>query len=100
VSFIKHLSRFGALVTVLGVAAATFASAASASVTTIPLPGGTDGNNAVTSQEHVVRTVVVGGTPGWQIALIAVAAALVAVVAAVLVDRIRSARRQLLSESA
>jgi hypothetical protein len=100
VSFIKHLSRFGALLAVLGVAAAAFASAASASVTMIPLPGGTDGNNAVTSQEPVVRTVVVGGMPGWQIALIAVAAALVAAVAAVLVDRIRSSRREPLGEPA
>ena len=41
-----------------------------------------------------VHTVVVGGTPGWQIALIAIGAALVAATAAVLMDRARSARRQ------
>ena len=40
------------------------------------------------------HTVVVGGTPGWQIALIAIGAALVAATAAVLMDRARSARRQ------
>jgi hypothetical protein len=36
---------------------------------------------------------VVGGTPGWQIALIAIGAALLAATAAVLLDRARSARR-------
>ena len=41
----------------------------------------------------VVHTVVVGGTPGWQIALIAIGAALVAAIAAVLMERARSARR-------
>jgi hypothetical protein len=40
-----------------------------------------------------VRTVIVGGMPGWQIALIAVAAAVVAAAAAVLLDRDRAARR-------
>ena len=42
-----------------------------------------------------VQTVVMGGMPGWQIALIAIGAALVAAVAAVLADRARSARRRL-----
>jgi hypothetical protein len=37
--------------------------------------------------------VAVGGTPGWQIVLIAVAAALLATVAAVLLDRARAARQ-------
>jgi hypothetical protein len=35
----------------------------------------------------VVRTLVVGGMPGWQIALIAIAASLLAATAAVLVYR-------------
>jgi hypothetical protein len=42
-----------------------------------------------------LQTVMVGGMPGWQTALIAVGAALIASVAAVLVDRARSARRLL-----
>ena len=41
-----------------------------------------------------VHTVVVGGLPGWQIALIAVAATLVAATVAVLVNRARAARRK------
>ena len=40
------------------------------------------------------HTVVVGGMPGWQIALIAVGAALIAATVAVLADRARTARRK------
>jgi hypothetical protein len=41
-----------------------------------------------------VHTVVVGGMPGWQIALIAVVAALLAATAAVLAYRAWAARRR------
>ena len=41
----------------------------------------------------MVHTVVVGGMPGWQIALIAAGAAFAAAIAAVLLDRARSGRR-------
>ncbi len=47
-----------------------------------------------------VSTVVAGGMPGWQIALIAVGAALVAAVVAVLLDRARLARRPLAAKTA
>jgi hypothetical protein len=40
-----------------------------------------------------VRTIVAGGMPGWQIALIAVGAALLAAALAVLADRALAARR-------
>ena len=40
-----------------------------------------------------VRVITAGGTPGWQITVIAVAAALTAAVAAVLLDRARASRR-------
>jgi len=40
-----------------------------------------------------VPTVIAGGMPGWQIALIALAAALCAATMAVVLDRARSARR-------
>jgi hypothetical protein len=42
----------------------------------------------------VTRTVVVGGMSGWQIALIAVGAALLAATLAVLADRARAAHRK------
>jgi len=47
-----------------------------------------------------VHTVVVGGMPGWQIALIAVVAALLAATLAVLVDRTRTTRRKAIAASA
>ena len=40
-----------------------------------------------------IHTVVTGGMPGWQIALITVGAAFAAAVTAVLLDRARTARR-------
>jgi hypothetical protein len=40
-----------------------------------------------------IRIVIAGGMPGWQIALIAIGAALLAATAAVLVDRARAAHR-------
>ena len=60
-------------------------SAASAS---IPIP---NGGPAVPAP--AVRVVTVGGMAGWQIALIAVGAALAAAVAAVVLDRARAARK-------
>jgi hypothetical protein len=47
-----------------------------------------------------VQMVVVGGMPGWQIALIAVVAALFAAAVAVLADRSRSARRKAIAATA
>jgi hypothetical protein len=40
-----------------------------------------------------IHTVVVGGTPGWQIALIAAGTAVLAAILAVAADRVRAARR-------
>jgi Na+/proline symporter len=47
-----------------------------------------------------VHTVIVSGMAGWQIALIAVGAALVAATIAVLLDRVRTARLKPLTEGA
>ena len=52
-----------------------------------PVPGGGPVHPAV-------YTVVTGGMPGWQITLIAIAAALLAAAVAVLADRARASRRQ------
>ena len=46
------------------------------------------------------HTVVVGGMPGWQIALIAIGAALVAATVAVLLDRAWAARRKTITAAA
>jgi hypothetical protein len=47
-----------------------------------------------------LRTVIVGGMPGWEIALIAIGAALVAAAATVLLDRTRTTRRHPATTSA
>jgi hypothetical protein len=47
-----------------------------------------------------VHTVAIGGMPGWQITLIAAAAALLAAVLAVIADRIRAARRRQIAGTA
>jgi hypothetical protein len=51
------------------------------------------GSGSGPSLGAVTRTVVMGGMPGWQIALIAVGAALLAAALAVLADRARAAHR-------
>ena len=90
---IKSLSRLGVVLASLAVVAAGFASGASASTAMIP-GGGGGGSAPDPGPVTVVHTVVVGGMPGWQIALIAVVAALVTACAAVLVERTRIGRRR------
>jgi hypothetical protein len=80
------------LAVLAGLVGAVLASAATTSAAyamPLPPPGGFDGSSAHTP----VQVITVGGMPGWQIALIALGAALVATVAAVLLDRARLARR-------
>ena len=96
---IKGLSRVGVLLASLGVIAVTFAGGASASTAMIPIPPGGPDAGSGTAGVIVVHSVA-GGMPGWQIALIAVAAAFAAAIVAVLVDRTRSARRRLVSKPA
>ena len=64
--------------------------AASASI--IPVPDGAYGP-APGTPFGTVHVITVSGMPGWQITLIAVAAALVAAAVAVLLDRARASRR-------
>ncbi len=88
-STIKSLSRLGAVLASLAVIAVSFASSALASTSMIPVGGGGSPDGATAP-----ATVVVAGMPGWQIAAIAVAAALVTAIAAVRVERGRTARRR------
>jgi hypothetical protein len=77
------------------VLAASVAAAPAASAERVPPPG--LGDSAVS--RTVVHTITVGGTPGWQITLIAIAAALAAAAIAVVLDRVRAARRGQLTGS-
>jgi glucose/arabinose dehydrogenase len=65
--------------------------AASAAPNLIPDPGGASA--PATPPAAPVQMITAGGMPGWQIALIAVAAALVAATAAVFLDRARASSR-------
>jgi hypothetical protein len=74
--------------TLLGLAA----SAPAAFALRVPATFGSSGD-APTDLHSVPPTVVTGGTPGWQIAVLVVLAALVAGTLAVLVDRMWRQRR-------
>ena len=68
------------------------ASPALAATTRVPVYGPPAGV-APAQVPAQVHTVIVAGMPGWQIALIALAAALAAATVAVVLDRARAARR-------
>jgi hypothetical protein len=89
---LRHIRRITA---VLAVLAATVLVATPA-FAMVPVPPGGDGDGAPASVPAQIqyRTIVAGGMPGWQIALIAVGTALLAAIVAVLADRARAARRQ------
>ena len=81
------------LVCVLGGLAAApmaFTAAPAAFATNVPPPGMGDPG----TMPPPVHTVTVGGTPGWQITLIAIGAALLAAVLAVIADRMRAKRQR------
>jgi hypothetical protein len=101
--------RVAGLLTALGAVLVTFASTATAALATVnvPLPDGRAPRatgfaslnrggiyDPVQSSPTAPVVTVVGGMPGWQIALIAIGAALVAAVCAVLAYRAWTARRQ------
>jgi len=84
----NHIRRvLTALITFAGAPAVFAVTAPAAFAIRMPPPGGT---GPTQSQVH---TIIVGGMPGWQIALIAAAAALAAALLAVLLDRAWVARK-------
>ncbi len=92
---VSSATRLAALAVVLlgGIIAAPAAFAAQ-----VPPPGNVGGSSPAGSV--AVHTVTVGGTPGWQIALFMAGAAVLAAAIAVLLDRMRPARRRELAVSA
>lgn len=76
-------------------ASAVTIPAAFAQTAMIPAPFGDGGDGSPAAPvPTVTRVLVVGGMPGWQISLIAIAAALFAAASAVLVYRALAARHQ------
>jgi hypothetical protein len=104
---IRHIRRLAAALAGLAGALLAFAAAGPAALAyRPPTPGPGWNKHPPLPAGHVfhtvhqgpvpvpVHTVVIGGMPGWQIALIAAGAALVAAAAAVLADRLWAARRK------
>jgi hypothetical protein len=93
-------------VTVAGLACAWLAlavaaPAAFAQTAMIPALAGGGGDYApAPAVPTVTRVVVAGGMPGWQIALIAIGAAVFAAASAVLAYRALAARRQVVTAAA
>jgi hypothetical protein len=92
----RPIRRLAGILAALASALLAAAAAPAAFARPIPLAPGRD----ATVQLPPVQTVIVGGMPGWQIALIAAAAAIVAAAVAVLLDRVRTAHRHQAAPSA
>lgn len=88
----------GLACTWLGLAAAS--PAAFAQTAMFPVPPGSGGEAPAAAAPAITRVVVVGGMPGWQIALIAIGAALLAAASVVLVYRVLAARRPAVTTTA
>jgi hypothetical protein len=84
----NHFRRIFAAMATLAGAVLAVAGAPAALAMRVPPPGG-----GIAPPPPPVRVIAEGGMPGWQIALIALAAALVAAVVAVLLDRARAAHK-------
>jgi hypothetical protein len=66
----------------------------------VPPPGGSWTTPVTPLAPATVRVISTGGMAGWQIALIAIGAALVAAAAAILLDRTLASRRSTTTTSA
>ena len=91
---IRRTRRVAAALTGLALTWLVLATAAPGAFARVVPAQGAGGAAAPAEVPAVTRTVLVGGTPGWQIALIAVGAALVAAGLAVLADRAWRAHRK------
>jgi hypothetical protein len=91
-NIVRRIRRFAVVLAALAAAVVAFATPAFAVNYPLPIDPGT-GNGTYTPPAPVVHTLIVGGMPGWQIALIAAGAALFAAALAVLAERAHTARR-------
>ena len=91
---IPRIRRATAAAFALALAVLGLAAAGPAAFARVVPAGESGGIGAPAAIPAVTRVVVVGGMPGWQIALIAAGAALIAAALAVLADRVRAAHRR------
>ena len=95
----KYIRRIAGLLAGLAGAVAALGTTPAFASRVPPESGGSAGA-AVPPPPIPVHTIVAGGMPGWQIALIAAGAALVAATIAVLLDRARATRRKAITTAA
>jgi hypothetical protein len=86
----------GILAWLAGVLLALTAASPAAFAENVPPPGG----GGTVQAPPQVHTIITGGMPGWQITLIAAAAAVIAATVAVILDRAWAARRHLTAPTA
>ena len=97
IHYCHHFRRIAAVLGGCAVGALVVLTGATAAFAyPVPPPGGPAGP----VQLPRVHTIVAGGMPGWQIALIAIGAAILAAALAVTLDRVRTAHRQLTAPGA
>ena len=98
---IRHCHHVRRTAAALGALAASvlviLTGATAAFASEVPAPGGPAGPVQLPAQVH---TLVTGGMPGWQIALIAIGAAIFAAALAVILDRTYTAHRHLTAPNA
>jgi hypothetical protein len=89
----NRIRRITATLAALATAMLAFAAESPAAFATrLPPPGGAGGSAPAPPPIH---TIITGGMPGWQITLIAAAAALLAAVLAVFLERARASPRHI-----
>jgi len=91
---IRCISRLIAVLAGLACALAAASPAAFAQTAMFPVPDGGVSDAPAAAVPAITRVVVAGGMPGWQIALIAIGAAVFAAASAVLAYRALAVRRQ------
>ena len=91
--------RLGRLATVLAVVVTGLLASAAAATAAFanPVPVGDGGILPIAPAPATIRVISTGGMAGWQIALIAAGAALVAAAAAVFLDRKLAGRRRVIA---
>jgi hypothetical protein len=99
---IRRIRRLAAVLAGLACAWLGIAAAAPAAFAMIPGPPASESTSVAPAPAvpAVTHIVVTGGMPGWQIALIAIGAALLAAATAVLADRAWAARRKTITTAA
>ena len=99
---IRRIRRIAGVLAGLAFACLGLAAAAPAAfaMMIVPAPGGSGSVAPAPPARAATHTIVVGGMPGWQIALIAIGAALLAAALSVLAGRARAARRQAVTPAA